>query len=118
MNVPWFKAAVVGAAAGFLSGLLGVGGGIIIVPALVLWLKIDQYRATATSVTVIVVTAAAALATFGAGDAVDWSTAAFVFIGSAVGAVLGARYLERIPEWSLAAVFSTVMAIAAVRMWI
>lgn len=118
MEIPWFKAALVGLVGGFLSGLLGIGGGVVIVPALVLWLRIDQFRAAATSVTAIVATATAALATFGIGDSVDWGTAAIVFAGSAVGAWFGAKYLERIPEWSLAGVFSVVMAIAAVRMWI
>lgn len=108
--------AVIGAVAGFLSGLLGIGGGVIIVPTLVLWLRLDQKRSAAASVATIAATATAALITFGVGDAVDWGAAAIVFIGSATGAVVGSRYLERIPEWTLAATFSVVMAMAAVRM--
>lgn len=117
MEIPWFKAVIIGVIAGFLSGLLGIGGGVIIVPAFVLWLKIDQFRASATSVATIVITASAALVTFGVGGAVDWRAASIIFIGSAAGALLGARYLERIPEWSLATAFSVVMTVAAVRMW-
>ncbi len=117
MEIPWFKAVIIGVVAGFLSGLLGIGGGVVIVPAFVLWLRIDQFRAAATSVATIVVTASAALVTFGIGGAVDWRAALIIFVGSATGAVLGARYLERIPEWSLAAVFSVVMTVGAVRMW-
>lgn len=117
MDVPWIKAASIGAVAGFLSGLLGIGGGVIIVPALVLWLHIDQFRAAATSVATIFVTASAALVTFGINDSVDWGTAAIVLVGSAAGAWLGARFLDRIPEWWLAGTFSLVMAVAAVRMW-
>ena len=118
MDIPWFKAALVGAVAGFLSGLLGIGGGVIIVPSLVLWLRMDPKRSAASSVATITVTAAAALVTFGVGDSVDWTAAAIVFVGSATGAVLGARYLDRIPDWTLAATFSVVMAIGAVRMWL
>jgi len=117
MEIPWFKAVIIGVVAGFLSGLLGIGGGVIIVPAFVLWLTIDQFRAAATSVATIVITASAALATFGVGGAVDWGAGAVIFVGSATGALLGARYLDRIPEWSLAAIFSVVMTIGAVRMW-
>jgi uncharacterized membrane protein YfcA len=117
MQVPWFKAAVIGVGAGFVSGLLGVGGGIIIVPALVLWLHMDQKLSAASSVATITVTAVAALVTFGAGDSVNWAAAAIVFIGSATGAVVGARYLDRIPDWILASVFSLVLAVGAVRMW-
>lgn len=118
MEVPWFKAVVIGVGAGFISGLLGVGGGILIVPALVLWLRMDPKLSAASSVATISVTAAAALITFGARDAVDWTAGALVLIGSATGAVIGARYLERIPDWTLAGVFSLVLAIGAVRMWL
>lgn len=118
MEVPWFKAAIIGVGAGFVSGLLGVGGGILIVPALVLWLRMDPKLSAATSVATITVTAAAALITFGADDAVDWAAAGLVFIGSATGAVVGARYLDRIPDWLLAGVFSLVLTVGAFRMWL
>jgi hypothetical protein len=120
MESNWVFAVLIGIIAGFLSGLFGIGGGVVIVPAFVLILKLDQYRAAATSVATIVVTAAAALVTFtvtATGDEqINWSAAVVVFAGSAVGAVVGARYLERIPEYILAGVFSLVMAIGAVRM--
>jgi uncharacterized membrane protein YfcA len=118
MQIHWFKAVVIGVVAGYLSGLLGIGGGVIIVPAFVLWLRMDQFVATATSVATIAVTAGAALITFGIGDSVDWPVAAIVFIGSATGAWLGAHFLDRIPEWILAGSFSAVMTIAAVRMFL
>lgn len=117
MQIPWFKAVIIGVGAGYVSGLLGVGGGILIVPALVLWLHMDPKLSAASSVATITITAAAALITFGAGDAVNWPAAGLVFIGSATGAVIGARYLDRIPDWVLAGVFSLVLAIGAVRMW-
>lgn len=120
MESRWFFAVLIGIVAGFLSGLLGIGGGVVIVPAFVLLLKLNQYRAAATSVATIAVTAAAALVTFvvtATGDEqIDWSAATVVFAGSAVGVVIGARYLERIPEYVLAGVFSLLMAIGAVRM--
>ena len=120
MESNWVFAALIGIVAGFLSGLFGIGGGVVIVPAFVLLMNLDQYRAAATSVAAIVVTAAAALVTFGVtasgDDQINWTAAVIVFSGSAVGAVVGARYLERVPEYALAGVFSLVMAIAAVRM--
>ncbi len=115
-------AVMIGIVAGFVSGLFGIGGGVVIVPAFVLIIKLDQYRAAATSVATIVLTAAAALVTFGAtatGDEqIDWTAAAIVFAGSSVGAVLGARYLERIPEYVLSGLFALVMAVGAVRMMV
>jgi len=118
MEIPWPKALVIGIVAGFLSGLLGIGGGVIIVPLLVLWLRVDQFQATATSVATISVTASAALITFGVGDSVEWGVAAIVFIGGATGAWFGAKYLDHIPEWALAGGFTVVIAIASVRMFL
>lgn len=114
----WPKALGVGVVAGFASGLLGIGGGVIVVPGLVLLLGMDQYNAAATSVATIVVSASAALIAFGTNGSVDWPTALVIFAGSASGAWLGAHYLNRVPEHLLAAVFSVVMVIAAVRMWL
>jgi uncharacterized membrane protein YfcA len=120
MESNWLFAVLIGVVAGFVSGLFGIGGGVVIVPAFVLILKLDQYRAAATSVATIVVTAAAALGTFvvtaTGDDQINWTAAIVVFSGSAVGAVVGARYLERIPEYVLTGVFALVMAIGAVRM--
>jgi uncharacterized membrane protein YfcA len=120
MESSWLFAVLIGIVAGFVSGLFGIGGGVVIVPAFVLILKLDQYRAAATSVATIVVTAAAALGTFvvtaTGNDRINWTAAIVVFSGSAVGAIVGARYLERIPEYVLTGVFSLVMAIGAVRM--
>ena len=114
----WPRALAIGVVAGFASGLLGIGGGVIVVPGLVLLLHMDQYRAAATSVATIVVSASAALIAFGANGSVDWVTAGIVFVGSATGAWLGAHYLDRIPEHLLAGVFSVVLLISAVRMWL
>lgn len=117
METPWFKAVIVGVIAGFLSGLLGIGGGIIIVPAFVLWLKLNQFNAAATSVATILITASGALLMFGIGGAVNWGAGAIILVGSATGAWMGARYHERLPEWTLSAIFSVIMIIGAVRMW-
>ncbi|MCL1599248.1 MAG: TSUP family transporter [Actinomycetia bacterium] len=117
MGFSWPKAAAVGIVAGFLSGLLGIGGGVIVVPGLVLLLGLDQYSAAATSVATIVLTAAAGLVAFGVNGSVDWGTALIVFIGAATGAWAGAHYMNKIPEHVLAGVFTLVMAVASVRMF-
>ncbi len=113
-------AVLIGIVAGFLSGLFGIGGGVIVVPAFVLILSIDQYRAAATSVTTIVIKGSAALVTFAvfatSGEQIDWTAVIVVSAGSAVGALVGARYLERIPEYALTGVFALVMALGAARM--
>jgi uncharacterized membrane protein YfcA len=117
VDFPWYKAALVGSVAGFLSGLLGIGGGVIVVPGLVLLVGLNQYSAAATSVATIVGSSAAALFAFSSNGSVDWSTAAIVLTGAAVGAWAGARWMDKVPEHVLAGTFALVLATAAVRMW-
>ena len=111
------KSSLLGVAAGYLSGLLGIGGGVLKVPGFVLLLNFDHYRAAATSVATIVLSAAAALYAFSGEGSVQWNSAGLIFIGAAAGAWLGARYMDRVPEHILAGTFAVVMAVAAVRMW-
>ena len=117
MGFPWYKAALVGSLAGFASGLLGIGGGVIVVPGLVLLVGLNQYSAAATSVATIVGSSAAALYTFSGNGSVDWSAAAIVFAGAATGAWAGTRFMDRVPEHLLAGAFTVVLAGAAIRMW-
>jgi uncharacterized membrane protein YfcA len=107
-----------GVAAGIVSGMFGVGGGVIIVPGLVLWLSLDQRTASGTSTATIVATSATAALFFSAEGHVDWSAAAWIFVGAGAGAVFGARMLDRIPEQWLATAFATMMGIAAVRLYL
>lgn len=117
MDFPWIRAALVGVAAGFLSGLLGIGGGVIVVPGLVILVGLNQYNAAATSVAAIVASSAAALYAFSSSGSVQWPTVLVVFSGAAVGAWVGARWMHKVPEHILAGTFAVVMALASVRMW-
>ncbi|MGH2711342.1 MAG: TSUP family transporter, partial [Actinomycetota bacterium] len=71
-------AAGIGAAAGLLSGLFGVGGGIVLVPGLVLFGRMEQRRAHATSLAAIVPIALAAVIGYALDDAVHWAAAALL----------------------------------------
>ncbi len=86
--------AVVGTAAGLFSGLFGVGGGVIMVPLLVLWLGYDERRATATSLGAIVFIATAAVLAQGAYGNVRLREAALVGL-PAVGGVLAGTWLQQ-----------------------
>lgn len=108
----------IGVAAGFVGGLFGVGGGVIVVPGLILFLGIDQIRASATSTATIAAAAAGALVLFGSESAVDLTAAGWLVAGAVVGAALGARYVDRVPTVWLTRGFATLMLIAAVRMWL
>jgi uncharacterized membrane protein YfcA len=111
------RAAVLGLAAGVTGGLFGVGGGIVVVPGLVLWFAMEQHRAHATSVAAIVATAAAALVPFAVAGEVDWLAAAALAGGSAVGAYLGARWMSLVSPLWLARGFVVLLVAAAVRLF-
>ena len=109
-------ALLLGLVAGFLSGMFGIGGGLAMVPGLVLFLRQPQHRAHATSMAAIVVIAAAAAAPFAVEHEIDWVQAAWLVSGSSVGAVLGARLISRVsPVW-LARAFVSLSLVAAVRL--
>ncbi|MDQ4027986.1 MAG: sulfite exporter TauE/SafE family protein, partial [Actinomycetota bacterium] len=82
-----------GVFAGLLSGLLGVGGGIVIVPLLVLLTGHSQHEAHATSLAAILPIAAIGAATFAVAGEVDLRLAGLLGVGAVVGAPLGARVM-------------------------
>ncbi|KFI94437.1 integral membrane protein [Bifidobacterium saguini DSM 23967] len=89
--------AVVGVAVGVLSGMFGIGGGTVIVPALV-WLGLTQRHAAATSMMAIVPTAVSGVISYAFESDVDWIVAAIVFAGMFVGGQIGSWLLSKLPE--------------------
>lgn len=112
-----FPLALVGVAAGLLSGLFGIGGGTIIVPALVLWLGMPQKLAAGTSVTAILPTAAVGATTYAIHGNVDWIAAGLLAVGIIVGAQVGSHLLAKLPvgviQWS----FMGFLAVVIVSLW-
>lgn len=111
------RAAIIGLAAGLTGGLFGVGGGIVIVPGLVLWFGLSQHKAHGTSVAAIVATAGAALVPFAAAGEVDWPAAVALFAGAGLGAFVGARVMPRVSSLWLSRGFFVLLVVAAVRMF-
>ena len=95
---------VVGMLVGVLSGMFGIGGGTVIVPALV-WLGLSQRNAAATSMLAIVPTAISGVVSYAAGGNVDWLAAALLFCGMFVGGQIGSWLLSRLPELVLRWIF-------------
>jgi uncharacterized membrane protein YfcA len=109
------RAIGLGLAAGFLGGMFGVGGGVVMVPGLVLLLSFDQHRAHATSIATIVAVATAGAIPFALEGEVAWDHGVFLMVGSLVGAYVGARFVARIPAVWLARAFVALSMVAAVR---
>lgn len=106
---------VVAAAAlgvGLVTGFFGVGGGFVIVPALVLVLGFGIREATATGLLVIAINATAALAVRGP-EYLDWGLALPMALGAAAGSFGGATVAHRLPRERLRQAFAAVMVGAA-----
>lgn len=95
---------IVGVAVGLLSGLFGIGGGTVIVPALV-WLGFSQRNAAATSMLAIVPTSISGVLSYAYNGNVDWIAAMLLFCGMFVGGQIGSWLLSRLPELVLRWVF-------------
>lgn len=104
----------IGTSAGILSGLFGVGGGILMVPAMVLLAGFAQQRAQATSLAAIVPIAVVGAIIFGRADNVDVLAATVLVAGSLVGVQAGARLMHRTSDERLSTVFGIFLAVVAV----
>lgn len=106
----------IGLAGGVLSGLLGVGGGIVMVPLLVLWARLSQRDAHAVSLGAIIPISLASVLTYGVAGKVRIGDAAALAVGSVLGARLGAGALARIEERPLKLVFGLFLGAVAILM--
>jgi hypothetical protein len=111
------KVMVAGLIAGFLSGLFGVGGGILMVPALVIVLGMGQRLAHGTSLAAIVPIALAALIGYALDDKVDWPASVFLVVGAAgMGAIIGTHLLHVVPQRALTLTFACLLLATATRL--
>ncbi|MHB1137641.1 MAG: sulfite exporter TauE/SafE family protein [Microthrixaceae bacterium] len=105
---------VAGTVVGALTGFFGVGGGFVIVPALVLTLGFVMPEAVGTSLVVIAVNAAVALAMRAGNTEIDWSAAAPFLVTAVVGTVVGGRLAERVDPRRLTSAFVVLLVGVAV----
>jgi uncharacterized protein len=113
----WLKAILLGIVAGFASGLLGIGGGVIVVPGLVLILSNGSVRRHGDVIGHHRhVSRCRARRVRDKGFRRLGHQRSMILAGSGIGAWVGAHYLERVPEHLLAGIFSVVMIISSIRM--
>lgn len=106
--------AAIGTAAGLFSGLFGVGGGVLIVPLLVLLLGFEQRLATGTSLAAIVVIAAVAAATHGGYGNVRLEEGVLVGVPAVAGVLLGTELQQRISTKAISLIFAAMLVVVAV----
>jgi len=105
--------AALGVSVGAITGLVGVGGGFLIVPALVIWARQPMQQAAAASLFVIALAALAAIPGYAGRVTLDWSfIAPFVAIGGC-GVVAGGVVAQYLPQRRLQRAFAAALAILA-----
>jgi hypothetical protein len=102
-----------GTAVGFLTGLFGVGGGFVVVPALALVLKLPMPQAIGTSLLVVAINSAVALASRLATTSIDWHITLPFGVAAIAGVLTGGRVADRLdPERSLRWFAALLVAVA------
>jgi uncharacterized membrane protein YfcA len=107
---------LIGVVAGFMSALFGVGGGLVLVPLLILLLALGPHVATATSLAAIGITALAGTITFAIAGEVDAGYAALVGLPAALGAATGATLQQRVHARELSYLFALLLV--AIAIWL
>ena len=108
---------ILGLLAGVLSGLIGIGGGIIIIPALVYLFGLTQHQAQGTTLALMVppIGLLAAFEYYRAGH-VDLKIAGLICLGFFVGGLFGAKIAVGLSELLLKRIFGAVLLLVALRM--
>ena len=110
---PW-RLLLIGVAAGGLSGLLGIGGGVLMVPAFTAWVRIPIKSALATSLACVGVLAVPGLITHAALGHINWLYALPLCVGVVPGARLGAHLTIRSEDHTLRVLVGVVLGVIAV----
>lgn len=109
--------ALLGLAAGIFGGFMGLGGGIILIPALVYIFGLTQHQAQGTSLAIMVppITLLAAIRYYKSGD-VKLNMAVFIALGFIAGGLLGANIVQGIPDLILKKIFGFMLLFVAAKM--
>jgi len=108
---------LIGLAGGFVSGLFGVGGGVLFVPLLILFFKVETHLAVGTSLAVIVPTALVGAFRHFLDAEVDWKTAGLLALFACIGAWLGSGVSLRLDVLILRRLFAVFLVVLAFRLF-
>ena len=111
-----FKIAVLGLVTGFANGLFGSGGGTLVVPGMQKFLKVEQHKAHATAIAIILPLTVISVFIYFKGVEADWGMILWISAGGVAGGFIGAKLLNKISGFLLHKIFGAFMIAAAVRM--
>ena len=110
------KKGLIGIIAGVVSGLFSTGGGMIIVPAFIHLLNMEDTKARGTSVFCILPMVLTSSIFYYQGNYINWNTAILCAIGGTIGGYFGARLLKKLPEKVLKIAFTVFLIYVSFRM--
>ena len=111
-----WKKIIIGMLAGIVSGLFSTGGGMILVPAFMYWLKLDATKSRGTSLFCILPMVITSSFFYYKGNFVDWKISILCAIGGTIGGYFGAKLLKKLPEKYLKIAFTFFLIYVSFRM--
>jgi hypothetical protein len=111
---PLLARGIIGGTAGFLAGLFGVGGGVVMVPLQILLLKQDIKTAIQTSLGAIVITGLSACVWHSLNNNVQFATGLILGVGGLVGVQISTRFLPKLPDKLVTFMFRLLLALLSV----
>ena len=109
------KCAAAGLVAGTLNGFFGAGGGMLLVPLLIRWVKLEERQAFATSVFIILPLCIVSGTVYIVRDGISCAPAVPYLIGGLVGGFIGGRIFKRVPTALLHRIFGLLLIYGGVR---
>ena len=106
----------IGVVSGFVNGLFGSGGGIIVVPALIFLLNLDDHKAHATAISIILPLSIISTIIYFINGSIPIKIAIPVSIGGVIGGFIGAKVLNKVPPNLLRKIFGGIIIYTALRM--
>ncbi len=110
---------IIGLVAGVLSGFMGVGGGVVMIPLMIVLLGYDQHAAQGTSLAVLAipVTFVAAYTYHSSGHPINWKYAMVIAAFFIVGGFLGSKFAVKIDQAILKKIFACILIVAAIKLF-
>ena len=115
----WTLLVVIGLSAGVLAGMFGIGGGVVIVPALTYFARMSLQSAIGTSLGALLLPVGALGAwSYYRNGHLDWRAALWVALGLFLGAFAGAQLAQNVGDVMLRRLFGVFLAAVAVKVWV
>lgn len=109
-------ACLIGAIGGILGGLFGSGSGLIILPAIVKYLKVDEYVARGTTLITVLFIVISSSFFYYKGNYFDFEMGIYTAIGGIIGGSIGAKLAKKIPRFWLSLIFEMFVIVISIIM--